>query len=140
METSEHRQILVTAAVIRDQDDRILLARRPAGSHMGGLWEFPGGKVQPGESPTAALVRELDEELGIRAEVGDLITTAVHSEPGLRIVLQFFAARITAGTPRPREGQEVAWVAVRDLDRYPTPPADAELVQLLSGGRVALPW
>jgi 8-oxo-dGTP diphosphatase len=99
---------------------------------MGGLWEFPGGKVRGHEDPAAGLRRELDEELGIRARVGSPITFAVHSEPGLRIVLLFFATEIASGTPHPREGQEVAWVAIDDLDRYPTPPADAELVRLLT--------
>jgi 8-oxo-dGTP diphosphatase len=101
---------------------------------MGGLWEFPGGKVRPHEDPAAALARELDEELGIAVEIGGPITFAVHSEPGLRVVLLFFAARITAGTPHPREGQELAWVAVGELPHYPTPPADAELVRQLMEG------
>ncbi len=131
---------LVTAAVIRDERGRVLLARRPAGRHMAGLWELPGGKVDDGEEPAAALARELEEELGVAAEVGEPLTFAVHSEPGLRVLLLFFRTRVVAGPVEPREGQEVAWVAPADLGRYPTPPADAGLVrQLLAeaarGGR-----
>jgi 8-oxo-dGTP diphosphatase len=122
----------VVAAVIRDRQGRVLLARRPAGRHMAGLWEFPGGKVHDGESPAAALVRELAEELDVCARIGDPITFAVHEEPGLRIVLLFYEAALEGGKPQPREGQEIAWVPPAELQRYPTPPADAELVALLS--------
>jgi 8-oxo-dGTP diphosphatase len=123
----------VVAAVIRDHAGRFLLARRPAGRHMAGLWEFPGGKVHDGEAPATALVRELAEELDIAVEIGDPLTFAVHEEAGLRILLLFYEAAIRHGTPRPREGQEVAWVPPADLRRYPTPPADAVLVDLLAG-------
>jgi len=123
---------VVVAAVIDDANGNILLTRRPDDSHMGGLWEFPGGKVENGESPAAALVRELDEELALTIEVGDPITFAVHEEPGLRILLLFYAARIGAGTPHPQEGQAIAWVPPSELDRYPTPPADATLVRQLT--------
>ena len=122
---------LVTAGVIRDERGRILLARRPAGRHMGGLWEFPGGKVADGEDPAAALARELEEELGFEAWVGSPITFALHQEPGLRILLLFYATRIGRGSPRPCEDQELAWVLPAELDRYPTPPADAVLVRQL---------
>jgi 8-oxo-dGTP diphosphatase len=123
---------LVTAGVIRDEQGRILLARRPAGRHMGGLWEFPGGKVADGEDPSAALARELEEELGFEARVGPPITFALHQEHGLRILLLFYATRIGQGSPRPLEGQELAWVLPAELDRYPTPPADAVLVRQLA--------
>jgi 8-oxo-dGTP diphosphatase len=122
---------LVVAAVIRDPVGRVLLARRPEGAHMGGLWEFPGGKVEPGEGPSRALERELSEELGVEAVIGEPLTFAVHEEPGLRIVLLFFAARLGQAAPRPREGQELAWVEPSELSAYPTPPADAELVRRL---------
>ena len=121
----------VVAAVIRDSEGKVLLARRPHGRHMGGLWEFPGGKVREGEAPERALVRELVEELGVTIEVADPITFAVHEEPGMRILLLFFAATIVAGEPRPREGQAIAWVPCGELGRYPTPPADAALVRRL---------
>lgn len=122
----------VVAAVIRDRKGRVLLARRPAGRHMAGLWEFPGGKVHDGEAPSAALKRELAEELDVEARIGDPITFAVHEEPGLRILLLFYEASIRTGAPRPREGQEIAWVLPVELTGYPTPPADAELVRRLA--------
>ena len=99
---------------------------------MGGLWEFPGGKVEPGETPVAALERELDEELAISATIGSPLTFAVHEEPGLRILLLFFAATLGDALPRALEDQQMAWVAPEDLPSYPTPPADAELVRILS--------
>jgi 8-oxo-dGTP diphosphatase len=123
--------LVVVAAVIRDRDGRILLTRRPEGSHMAGLWEFPGGKVGPDESPAAALERELEEELGLQTRTGDPITFAVHEEDRLRILLLFYAVRIVSGRPTPREGQQVAWVRPDELGRYPTPPADAALVAML---------
>lgn len=103
---------------------------------MGGLWEFPGGKVNDGEGPAEALVRELREELGFEAEVEHPLTFAIHEEPKLHILLLFFAARIISGEPHGREGQAVAWVPTADLPDYPTPPADAELVRLLSNARL----
>jgi 8-oxo-dGTP diphosphatase len=128
---------IVVAAVIRDAVGRILLARRPATAHMGGLWEFPGGKVNAGESPVTGLERELAEELGLTASIGAPLTFAVHEEPGMRILLLFFAVAIGSGsTPKPLEGQEIAWVEPENLGSYPTPPADAELVKLLIAGRM----
>ena len=125
--------IIVTAAVIRDDAGRVLLARRPADRHMGGLWEFPGGKVHDGESPAAGLARELAEELGVVARIGEPITFAVHEEPDLTILLLFYEATLTDGRPRPLDGQELAWVEPAELGRYETPPADAVLVELLAG-------
>jgi len=122
----------VVAAVIRDPENRVLLARRPTGRHMAGLWEFPGGKVHDGEAPAAALARELAEELDVCARIGEPITFAVHEEPGLRILLLFYEATLETGSPRPREGQEIAWVPPAELPLYPTPPADAELVARLT--------
>ncbi len=125
------RSLTVVAAVIRDRQGRVLLTRRPEHRHMGGLWEFPGGKVRQGEAPAAALERELAEELGVAVAVGEPITFAVHEEPGLRILLLFYAAAITAGHPSPHEGQAIAWAATASLGDYPTPPADAVLVRRL---------
>jgi len=120
------REITVVAAVIRDGEDRVLLAQRPEGRHMGGLWEFPGGKIDDGEAPGEALVRELEEELGIEIVVQRPLTFAVHEEPGLRILLLFYGARIARGEP----------VAVSELPSFPTPPADAELIRLLTDGSI----
>jgi 8-oxo-dGTP diphosphatase len=124
----------VVAAVIRDEGGRVLLTRRPDGAHMGGLWEFPGGKVEPGEGPATALRRELDEELGATVVVGRPITFAVHEEPELRILLLFYEVELSGGAPTAREDQEMAWVDPADLPRYPTPPADRELIEHLMGG------
>lgn len=122
---------IVVAGVIRDDEGRVLLAQRPQGRHMEGLWELPGGKVRDDEAPAKALIRELDEELGIEVEVGDPLTFAVHEEPGLRVLLLFFSVRIVDGEPTGLEGQALAWAEADDLPSYPTPPADAGLVQLL---------
>ena len=130
------REFTVVAAVIRDQEDRVLLTQRLEGRHMGGLWEFPGGKIDDGESPSAALIRELDEELGIGIEVQCPLTFAVHEESGLRILLLFYGARIVSGEPQGHEGQAVEWVAVTELPSFPTPPADAELIRLLAEGSI----
>jgi 8-oxo-dGTP diphosphatase len=123
---------IVVAAVIRDDAGRILLTRRPEGSHMGGLWEFPGGKVEAGEAPIAALERELEEELAIAVRIGSPLTFSVHEEPGMRIVLLFFAAALGDAKPKALEDQQIAWVVPEDLPSYPTPPADAELIRILS--------
>jgi 8-oxo-dGTP diphosphatase len=124
----------VVAAVIRDTDGRVLLTKRPQDRHMGGLWEFPGGKIDGGEAPTDALMRELDEELGIVVEVDRPLTFAVHEEPGIRILLLFYTARIVSGEPTGHEGQAVEWVPAAELPSYPTPPADAELIRRLADG------
>jgi len=99
---------------------------------MEGLWEFPGGKVDDGESPQAALVRELHEELGITTRIGAPVTFAVHEEPSMRILLLFFTTTILAGTPRPMDGQDLRWVEPALLPTLATPPADAELISLLA--------
>jgi len=121
----------VVAAVISDEEGRVLLARRPEGTHMAGLWEFPGGKVETGESYSEALVRELDEELGISVEICRPLTFAVHTEPDLEILLLFFSGAIATGVPTPREGQELRWIRPDELRAYPMPPADDEVVSLL---------
>ncbi len=128
------KRLTVVAAVIHDSLGRILLARRPDDRHMGGLWEFPGGKVEPGEDPQAALRRELREELTVEIEVGRLLDRAHHAEPGLEIDLLFFEAKVVSGAPFPVDDQEIAWVAPADLASYPTPPADARLVARLAAG------
>ena len=123
---------LVVAAVVEDGGGRFLVARRPAGSHLAGLWEFPGGRVEPGEEPAAALVRELREELGVEAVAGDPITFAWHRDAQRDVLLLFYGASIRAGSPRGLEGQEVRWVSREELRELDTPPADAELVRRLA--------
>ena len=119
----------VVAAVI-ERAGRILIARRHAGSHLGGLWEFPGGKRQAGETPEAALVREIREELDAAVTVGELLDDVEWTYPEKTVRLLFFRCAL-AGEPRAAEGQEIAWVAPADLDRYEFPPADEGLVARL---------
>lgn len=123
-------RIEVVAAVI-ERDGLILIARRPAGAHLAGLWEFPGGKPQPGEDPARALRREIEEELGAAVAVEDAIETVDWAYPDRQIRITFFRCALE-GEPRPLEGQEMAWVAPADLGRYPFPPADAQLLARLS--------
>lgn len=99
---------------------------------MAGLWEFPGGKLRPDEAPEEALRRELAEELGVEAAIGAPITFAVHREPGLEILLLFFAADILAGTPEALDGQKIRWLHRSELNTVQTPPADRDLIAALS--------
>jgi 8-oxo-dGTP diphosphatase len=116
----------VVAAVI-ERGGQILITRRPRGSHLEGFWEFPGGKPDPGESHAEALQREIAEELGVTATVGDRIETVDWSYPDRRVHLTFYRCTVE-GEPRALEGQEMAWVAPGDLRRYSFPPADAQLL------------
>jgi len=123
---------LVVAAVIRDGSGRYLVAQRRPGSHLGGLWEFPGGAVESGEEPAAALARELTEELGVGAEIGEPVTFAWHRDDSRDVLLLFYRASIRTGTPHGREGQAVRWVSAGELAALPTPPADASLIRSLA--------
>ncbi|WP_455373875.1 (deoxy)nucleoside triphosphate pyrophosphohydrolase [Limibacillus halophilus] len=125
--------LLVTAAALIDVDGRVLLARRPEGKAMAGLWEFPGGKIHEGESPEAALIRELKEELGVDTRNSCLaaIACASHDYPDFHLLMPLFACRTWAGEPTPHEGQELAWVRPARLADYPMPPADEPLVAIL---------
>jgi len=125
-------RVEVVAAVI-ERDGRILIARRPAASHLGGLWELPGGKQKRGESAREALEREIWEELGTAVTVGPLLETVDWTYPEKRVRLSFFRCSIAA-EPRSLEGQEIAWVRPADLRRYEFPPADGVLIERLSGG------
>lgn len=127
------RVLLVVAVALIDADGRVLLARRPPGKAMAGLWEFPGGKVGPGETPEAALIRELKEELGLDLAHACLapLTFASHRYPDFHLLMPLFAARNWKGTPVPREGQELAWVRPLKMSDYPMPPADVPLVAML---------
>lgn len=125
--------LLVSAVALIDVEGRVLLAQRPEGKSMAGLWEFPGGKVEPGETPEAALVRELHEELGIETWNSCLapLTFASHSYDDFHLMMPLFACRKWNGVPTPREGQVLKWVKARDLREYPMPPADIPLIPIL---------
>ena len=132
--------VLVVAVALIDADGRVLLTKRPEGKAHAGLWEFPGGKMEDGETPEAALVRELGEELGIETEASCLapVTFASHGEPGERhLLMPVFACRKWRGSPRPMEGQTLAWVKGDRLTDYEMPPADrpvaAQIRDLLAG-------
>ena len=125
--------MLVAAVALVDVDGRVLIAQRPPGKSMAGLWEFPGGKVDAGETPEEALVRELHEELGIETAASCLapIAFASHGYERFHLLMPVFACRKWAGMPQPREGQALKWVAPTELSRFPMPPADLPLIGLL---------
>jgi 8-oxo-dGTP diphosphatase len=131
--TANRPLLLVTAAALIDREKRVLLAERPAGKAMAGLWEFPGGKVGSGETPEAALVRELKEELGIETSPGCLwpLGFASHAYETFHLLMPLFACRVWSGEPHPREGQRLAWVQVSELGNYAMPPADVPLIEAL---------
>jgi 8-oxo-dGTP diphosphatase len=125
------RLVHVVAAALVAEDGRVLLAQRPAGKSLAGLWEFPGGKLEPGETPEAALARELDEELGIR--VGPLIpfTFVSHAMDDFHLVMLLYWCRAWAGEPTGRDGQALRWERAEAMAQLPMPPADGPLVAAL---------
>ncbi|WP_322891051.1 MULTISPECIES: 8-oxo-dGTP diphosphatase MutT [unclassified Yoonia] len=125
--------VLVSAVALIDADGRVLLAQRPEGKAMAGLWEFPGGKVEQSETPEAALIRELHEELGIGTWASCLapLTFASHAYPDFHLLMPLFACRKWEGTPQSREGQALKWVRVNELRDYPMPAADIPLIPIL---------
>jgi 8-oxo-dGTP diphosphatase len=125
--------VLVAAVVLVDADGRVLLAQRPEGKSMAGLWEFPGGKVDPGETPEAALIRELREELGVDVAASCLapFTFASHAYPDFHLLMPLYVCRKWSGIPLAREGQRLAWVRPARLVDYSMPPADKPLVAML---------
>jgi 8-oxo-dGTP diphosphatase len=127
------RVVLVAAVALVDADGRVLLAQRPAGKTMAGLWEFPGGKVHDGETPEAALIRELDEELGIDVAASCLapFTFASHSYDDFHLLMPLYLCRKWTGIVRPLEEQRLAWVRPARMDEYSMPPADKPLVAML---------
>jgi 8-oxo-dGTP diphosphatase len=125
--------LLVVAVALVDPDGRVLLAQRPEGKSLAGLWEFPGGKVNEGESPEYALVRELREELGIETAGSCLapLTFASHRYETFHLLMPLYVCRVWQGTATPLEGQALAWVRPNDMGKYPMPPADKPLVAML---------
>ena len=128
------RIVLVAACALIDADGRVLLAQRPEGKSMAGLWEFPGGKVETGERPEETLIRELHEELGIVVKEPCLapLTFASHSYEDFHLLMPLFICRRWEGFATPREGQQLAWVRPNKLRDYPMPPADIPLISHLT--------
>ncbi len=122
--------VLVAAVALIDPDGRVLLAQRPEGKSMAGLWEFPGGKVEAGESPEATLIRELDEELGIEVKEACLapLTFASHRYEDFHLLMPLYVCRRWSGNVRGREGQSLKWVRPNRLREFPMPPADEPLI------------
>lgn len=127
------KTVLVSAVALIDRDGRVLLAQRPEGKSMAGLWEFPGGKVEVGETPEAALIRELEEELGINTWRSCLapLTFASHAYEDFHLLMPLFACRKWEGLPQPRENQTLRWVHKQDLRSYDMPAADVPLIPIL---------
>jgi len=125
--------VLVAAVALIDADGRVLISQRPMDKQLGGLWEFPGGKVEPGETPELALIRELREELGIDTWKSCLapLTFASHSYEEFHLLMPLFACRKWDGIPTAQEGQTLAWVRPQNLRDYPMPPADIPLIPIL---------
>ena len=127
------KTVLVSAVALVDKDGRILIAERPEGKSMAGLWEFPGGKVEPGETPEKALIREMQEELGIDTWQSCLapLSFASHSYDTFHLLMPLFVCRKWEGVPMSKEGQRLKWVLPGELRNYPMPPADIPLVAAL---------
>jgi 8-oxo-dGTP diphosphatase len=125
--------LLVTACALVDADGRVLLTQRPEGKTLAGLWEFPGGKIDPGETPEECLIRELHEELGIVVKPACLapLTFASHTYETFHLLMPLFICRRYEGIPRAMEGQVLKWVRPRDMRDYPMPPADIPLIPFL---------
>ncbi|WP_238372109.1 (deoxy)nucleoside triphosphate pyrophosphohydrolase [Heliomarina baculiformis] len=127
------KSVLVSAVALVDPDGRVLIAQRPEGKAMAGLWEFPGGKVEPGETPEEALIREMQEELGIDTWASCLapLTFASHKYDDFHLLMPLFVCRKWHGIPRSRENQALKWVRAQDLKSYPMPEADLPLIPVL---------
>ena len=128
-----HRIVLVAACALIDADGRVLICKRPVGKAMAGLWEFPGGKIELGERPEDAVIREMQEELGVTIKEACLapFTFASHSYPDSHLLMPLYVCRRWEGMPTAREHPEIKWVAPKDLTKYVMPPADAPLIPLL---------
>ncbi len=130
---SDRKLVLVAACALIDADGRVLLAQRPPGKTLAGLWEFPGGKVEPGETPEETLIRELREEIGIETRTACLapLTFASHTYESFHLLMPLYVCRRYEGIARPLEGQVLKWVRPRDMRGYPMPPADEPLIPFL---------
>ena len=130
---NEHKIIYVVACALIDADGRVLIAQRPLDKSMAGLWEFPGGKIEAGETPEAALIRELEEEMGIKTRESCLapLTFASHSYETFHLLMPLYICRRFWGIPQPKEGQALKWVGVKQLRDYNMPPADEPLISHL---------
>lgn len=133
------KMVDVVGAVITNQAGEILCARRSAAMSQPGLWEFPGGKIEPGESPAATLVREIQEELRCEIAVGDLVADVTHPYPNLVVRLRTYHARLVSGSPTPAEHAELRWLPVGALSQLDWAPADIPTVERLCQGRTARP-
>jgi 8-oxo-dGTP diphosphatase len=131
--TTSRPLLLVVACALVDADRRVLIAQRPEGKHMAGMWEFPGGKVEPGETPEAALIRELREELGIETKEACLapVSFASHAYEHMHLLMPLYACRRWQGTPTAGEHKALKWVRPQALRDYPMPPADEPLIAAL---------
>ncbi|ATP11839.1 8-oxo-dGTP diphosphatase MutT [Bartonella henselae] len=125
--------LIVVACALLDQDNRVLLTQRPEGKSLAGLWEFPGGKVEQGETPEASLIRELEEELGVHVQADNLfpLTFASHGYETFHLLMPLYFCSHYKGVAQGREGQNLKWIFINDLDKYPMPEADKPLVQVL---------
>ena len=132
--SSATKLVFVVACALIDTDNRVLIAQRPEGKQLAGLWEFPGGKLEPGERPEPALIRELHEELGIVVQESCLapLTFASHAYESFHLLMPLYICRRWEGTPTGREGQPLAWVRANKLRDYPMPPADIPLISHLT--------
>jgi 8-oxo-dGTP diphosphatase len=128
---SEHFPLLVTAGVVF-RDGCILVARRKTGSHLEGLWEFPGGKLKPNEAPEESLIREFREELGVEIRVGRILDVVFHRYPEKSVLLLFYACELVEGEPRPLDVMELAWVKRADLPGLDWVPADVAFIRKLA--------
>lgn len=133
MAGTDRKILLVAACALVDSDNRVLLAQRPEGKSLAGLWEFPGGKVEPGETPEETLIRELEEELGIVTKAACLapLTFASHTYDSFHLLMPLYICRRYEGIATGREGQAIKWVRARSLRDYPMPPADEPLIPVL---------
>ena len=133
MKAERKRLLLVAACALVDADGRVLIAQRPEGKQLAGLWEFPGGKVEPGETPEECLIRELREEIGVETKVACLapLTFASYGYDDFHLLMPLYVCRRFQGIAAPREGQKLKWVRPQQMRDYPMPPADAPLIPFL---------